>query len=145
MNDKSTVKPPMWFWIVGVIALLWNLIGVSAYLSEVFMSEEVFVSMPEAQQALYESRPSWATAAFAIAIWSGLLGSIALLLKKKWAKVVFILSLVGILLQQLYHFFLSNTFDVMRTTAMILPILIVIFGLLLVIFADFAAKRNWLS
>lgn len=145
MNDKSTVKPPMWFWIVGVIALLWNLIGVSAYLSEAFMSEEVFVSMPEAQQALYESRPSWATAAFAIAVWSGLLGSISLLLKKKWAKVVFILSLVGILLQQLYHFFLSNTFDVMGTTAMILPILIVIFGLLLVIFADFAAKRNWLS
>ena len=145
MNDKSTVKPPMWFWIVCVIALLWNLIGVSAYLSEAFMTEDVFATLPEAQQSLYETRPKWVTAAFAIAVWSGLMGSLALLLKKKWAKAIFVLSLFGILLQQMYHFFLSNTFEVMGTTAMILSILIIIFGAALVLFANFASNRNWLS
>ncbi|MCM4152485.1 hypothetical protein DHD05_12855 [Arenibacter sp. N53] len=145
MNDKSTVKPPMWFWIVCAIALLWNLIGVFAYLSEAFMNDEVYASLPEAQQGLYEARPIWVTAAFAIAVWSGLLGCIALLLKKKWAKTVFILSLFGIVLQQLYHFFLSNTFEVMGATAMLLPILIIVFGVALVFFTNLATKRNWLS
>lgn len=145
MNDKSTVKPPIWFWIISVIALLWNLMGVSAYLTEAFMSDEVFSTLPEAQQMLYESRPSWVTAAFAIAVWSGLIGCIALLLKKKWTTAIFVLSLFGILLQQLYHFFLSNTFEVMGTSAMLLPILIVIFGVALIIFANYATKKKWLS
>jgi hypothetical protein len=145
MNDKSTVKPPMWFWIFSVIALLWNLMGVYAYLSEAFMSADDFATLPAAQQILYESRPTWVTAAFAIAVWSGLMGCIALLLKKKWAKAIFVLSLFGILLQQLYHFFLSNTFEVMGPSAIFLPILIIIFGSSLVIFANLAIKKNWVT
>jgi len=101
--------------------------------------------LPEAQQSLYETRPKWVTAAFDIAVWSGLICSLALLLKKKWAKAIFVLSLFGILLQQLYHFFLGNTFEVMGITAMFLPILIIVFGAALVLFASFASNRNWLS
>ena len=38
-------------------------------------------------------------AAYALAVWGGLLGSIALLLKKRWATPVFAVSLAGVIVQ----------------------------------------------
>lgn len=36
-------KAPVWFWIVSVLALLWNLIGVIAYLTMAFATDEMIV------------------------------------------------------------------------------------------------------
>lgn len=81
------VKPPISFWILSVLALIWNLFGVMAYLSSAFMTDEMKASMTEAELRLAENTPAWATAAFAIATWGGLLGCIALLFRKKWARL----------------------------------------------------------
>ncbi|MCM4166254.1 hypothetical protein KCTC52924_03179 [Arenibacter antarcticus] len=144
MTEKLIVKPPMWFWIIGVIALIWNLMGVSAYLMDAFMSAEALQTLPEAERLLYESRPIWATACYAVAVWAGLAGAVGLLWKKKWAKTAFMLSLAGILLQQLYHFFLSNTFEVLGSAAMAFPIVIILIGIGLVAFANYSIKQKWL-
>ncbi len=38
MTTSTRARPPIWFWIVSILALLWNLLGVMAYLAQVNMT-----------------------------------------------------------------------------------------------------------
>ncbi len=146
MTDNLTVKPPMWFWIVSVIALIWNIIGVMAYLGSAFMTEEMRAELPAEQLTLMGNTPAWVTAAFAVAVWSGLLGCVALLLRKKWAKILLLISLVGILAQNGYLFFMTNASEVYgQAQGVILPLLVIVIGIVLVFFARSADSRGWLK
>lgn len=145
MTNTEEVKPPRWFWIVSVLALLWNLMGVGAYLQQAFMSIEDLEMLTQEQRLLYESQPAWVTGAFAIAVWGGALGCIALLLRKKWAHPVLLISLVGIVAQMSYVFFMSNSFEVYGPGSAIMPIMIIIIGVALVFFARSATHKHWLS
>ena len=138
-------KPPTWFWIISVIALLWNIMGVIAYLADAYMSVETLAELSQEQRMLYESRPAWVTGVFAIAVWGGLIGSIGLLLRKKWAYIMFIISLIAVLAQNVYQFFLSNTFDVLGSAAMAFPILIIIISILLILFSNWAKKNEFIG
>jgi len=64
------------------MALVWNLMGVFNFLGQALMSDEVLASLPKDQQLIYQDVPVWVTAAFAIAVFSGTLGAVFLLLKK---------------------------------------------------------------
>ncbi|MGB5360436.1 hypothetical protein [Eudoraea sp.] len=146
MSEKTKTKPAVWFWIVSVLALLWNLMGVMAYLGQAYMTDEMKAEYPSDQLELIESTPAWATAAFAIAVWGGLLGCIALLARKKWAKPVLMLSLIGILVQFAYSFFMTNAAEIYgQVQGVITPLLVIIIGIALVQFARIAEKRNWIS
>lgn len=141
----TSVKPPVWFWVVSVIALLWNLMGVAAYLGDAYTSVEQLEQMTQEQRALFEGRPAWVTAAFAIAVFAGAIGSIALLIRKKWAKPLLVLSLIAALGQFVYNTFMTNTIEVMGNQAIIFPILVLGFGLYLIFFAKKGIQKGWLS
>ncbi len=145
MNTKTTVKPPTWFWIVSVLALLWNLIGVAQYLAQAYMGIEELESMTQEQRLAFESQPAWVTGAFAIAVWGGALGCIFLLLKKKWAVPIFVISLIGIVAQVSYNLFMSNNIELYGTQAILFPIIILAIGIALVFFSRKAAAKQWLS
>jgi len=145
MTTEIKTMPPIWFWIVSVLALIWNLFGAMQYILQAYMTQEELQAMPEAHQKLLEAQPAWYTASFAIAVFAGSLGCLALLLRKKWAHTLLIISLLGILAQQTYNFFLSDTFEVFGNNAMYLPLIIVIVGFLLVFFAKASRDKNWLS
>ena len=140
---QSTVSRS--FWIIGGLALLWNLIGVASYIMNVTMSEEALAAMPEAEQALYTSVPTLVTSAFAIAVFAGLLGCVLLLMRKSLAYPLFIVSLVAIVIQAGYNLFLSSALEVLGATAAILPILIVTVAVYLVWFSSNAKKKGILS
>ncbi|MBP93928.1 MAG: hypothetical protein CMC55_07415 [Flavobacteriaceae bacterium] len=141
----STQKPPKSFWIISIVALIWNLMGVSAYLMQAFMTDEALSKLPEPEQALYHDVPAWVTAAFAIAVFGGTLGCIGLLLRKKWSKPVFILSLIGIIVQMIHNLFISNNMDVYGPGAIIMPIMVLIIGVYLIIYSKAAIQKGWLS
>ena len=145
MTLKSEIKPPAWFWIITVLALLWNLMGVSAYLMDAFMSVEDLGKLPQNQRLLHESRPIWVTSAYAIAVWAGALGCIALLFRKKWAKTLLLISLIGVLAQNVYQFFLSNTLEVYGANAIYLPIIVIVVSFALFLFANSSASKGWIS
>jgi hypothetical protein len=142
---SSTNKPATWFWIVSVIALVWNLMGVMAYIAQVTMSAETLQAMPENERTLYESAPTWATAAFAIAVWGGALGSILLLIRKKWATAVLTVSFIGIVVQMIHSFFISNSFEVYGPGGLAMPIMVLVFGAGLIWFSRKAETNGWLS
>ncbi len=72
MTEKSITKPPIWFWIVSVIALLWNGSGVYMYLIQAYDTESFRVMYTAEQLEMAHNTPSWVTAAFAIAVFAGL-------------------------------------------------------------------------
>jgi len=142
---NSTNKPNVGFWIIGVIALIWNLLGAMAYIVQAFMTDEMLTALPENEQALYANVPAWVTAAFAIAVFGGVLACILLLLRKKMASMVFVISLIAILLQMTYNLILSDASEVYGPGGMVMPIMVIFIGLFLVWYSKDTTKKGWLS
>lgn len=139
-------KPPVWFWIVAVLAILWEAQGCMAYLHEVRMTPADLAAMPPAQRDIWLMMPSWLFGAFAVAVWVGLAGAVTLLLRKRLARSLFIVSLVAIVVQFGWVFTQTPIFQKMSFgEAAGLPIAIFVIGAVLVWFAGFATKRGWLS
>jgi hypothetical protein len=141
MSTSETRKVPAWFWIASAVALLWEGIGVASYLSQVNGG----AAMNAAQRELVAATPAWVTGAYATAAFSGLLGAIALLLRKRWARSLFILSLIAAIVQFGWVLVLSPALDLLGPSAAILPIVILIVGAGLVWLAGNAERRGWLT
>jgi len=141
----TSVKPPTWFWVVSVIALLWNLIGVMNYLNQAFNQVALLESMDQAQREAFEGIPAWATAAFAIAVFSGTLACIGLLVRKKWAKPLFIISLIAALAQFIHWLFISNAVEAFGPSTYAMPAVIIIIGIYLIFFSKKGIEKGWLK
>ncbi|WP_127138525.1 hypothetical protein [Flagellimonas oceanensis] len=141
----TSVKPPTWFWVVSVIALLWNLIGVMNYLNQAFNQVALLESMDQAQREAFEGIPAWATAAFAIAVFSGTLASIGLLVRKKWARPLFIISLIAALAQFIHWLFISNAVEAFGPSSYAMPVVIIIIGIYLIFFSKKGIEKGWLK
>ncbi len=145
MNASIADQPPGWFRIVSIAALIWGLIGIATYLMHVGIIGGGTAALSEPERILAESTPSWVTAAYAIAVFSGALGSLGLVLRKRWAKLVLIVSLVAILIQEAWVIFMSDAAAVHGPSALLLPLVIVVVAVLLVWVASMAEKRGWLT
>ena len=143
-NQK--VKSPIWFWIAATFFLLWNFMGVLSFFAHTFITPEALALLPQNERELYGEYPIWTTIIFAIAVFFGLFGSFALLLKKKWAKLAFIISLCAIIPQMIHNVFFTKSMAVYGPAqAATMPIMVVVLGLFLVWFSNFAIKQNWLK
>jgi len=138
-------KPRSLFYVISSMALVWNLMGVFNYLGQVLMSDEVLASLPKDQQLLYQDVPAWVTAAFAVAVFSGTLGAVFLLLKKKIASTFFILSFVGIVTQMSYGLLLDDKTDNYGPLGLLMPLMIIAVGGYLIWYSKKAKENRWLS
>lgn len=138
-------KPSSLFYIVSSMALVWNLMGVFNFLGQALMSDEVLASLPKDQQLIYQDVPVWVTAAFAIAVFSGTLGAVFLLLKKKIASTFFILSFIGIVTQMSYGLLLDEKTDNYGPLGLLMPLMIITVGAYLIWYSKKANKNRWLS
>jgi hypothetical protein len=146
MSDELNGGPTTNFWIIGGAALVWNLIGILFYVSEVTATPDAMAGgFSQAQIDFLIGKPVWATAAFAIAVNAGALGSLFLLLRKAWAVPMFVLSLVGVLVQNVHAFGLENGLEVWGTNGLILPALVVTISLALLLYSHSTKKRGWIS
>ncbi|OUS02907.1 hypothetical protein A9Q86_02330 [Flavobacteriales bacterium 33_180_T64] len=140
MSDLSNNKPPVWFWIVAVVALFWNGMGVLAYLGQAFLTDEIIAELPVEQQAeLLVEYPTWYTTAFALAVFCGALGCLALLIRKKWATILFVVSLIAATVQHVYLFM------TVEGMSLIMPIMIIVVGLALIWFARMSTSKGWIK
>ena len=136
---------PKWFNTVVYVAIAWNLIGLIQYVAHVSITPEALAAMTTAERDLIMSMPNWATAAFAIAVACGFLGSAMLLLKRAWALPLFLLSTVAVIVQNYYSFFMSKSVEVYGPAVYALPSMVLVISLLLVWFSMHGKKVGWLS
>jgi len=141
----SPTPQPKWYMPAAVAALLWNLMGCAAYLADVTLSPDAIAAMSAAQQAVYAARPGWAVAATAIAVWGGAAGSLGLILRKRWAGPVLVVSLVGLVGQDLALFLLTDAGSLAGSTAMILQGLVFVIAIGLVVLSRKATSEGWIA
>jgi hypothetical protein len=96
-----TVAVPKWFKPVVILALIWNLIGLLAWVVEFTVTPELIAQMSEAQQAIYEASPSWLWMATGVAVIAGTLGCVGLIMKRTWSTFILSLSMLGLIGQDL--------------------------------------------
>ena len=115
MTDTMTTRTPWHLWVVGVVAALWNAFGCVDYFMTQTRRDEWFaqMGMTETQLTYFNAMPAWTHAAWAIGVWGGLLGALLLLLRRKWAMPVFVVSFLGWLAGAVYAFALSDGMEAM--------------------------------
>ena len=145
MTEDPQTALPSSFKIIAGIALAWNILGLIAYLMDVMMSPEAVAALPEAERTLRDGMPVWATAGYATAVHAGTFGSLGLVLKKAWSVPLLIASLAGIVVQQIYIFFMSNAIEVYGAATMVFPVLVLLIGVYLVWYSRSAKQKGWIS
>ena len=136
-------KPPIWFWIVSVLALLWNLLGVMAFVGQMAMTPDMLAQLPEAERIAIETRPVWATVAFGIAVFGGAVGSALLLLRSRMAKLLLIASLLGVIVQMAQALSASSLSD-FGPGGMVMTVMIIGICALLVWLSVVAQRKGWI-
>jgi hypothetical protein len=145
MSDVINGKPNTNYWIIGGAALVWNLIGLVFYIGEVTMTPEALTALTEAQQEFFITTPTWATAAFAIAVNAGVIGSLFLLLRKAWAVPMLAISLVAIVVQDISAFVLRDAYSILGASSLIIPSMVFVIGIALLLYARVTKERGWLN
>lgn len=139
-------KPGALFWIIGVVGLLWNAWGAYEYIMQAYNNEAHLAQYTAEQVAFIESAPAWTTAAFAIAVFAGVLGCLAMLIKKKWAVILLLLSLLAVLVRMVWFFFMSNGVEVWGTGMGIgMSAVVILIAIILYLYAKKAAAKGILS
>ncbi len=144
MSDDEK-KLTIWFWVIGIVCLIWNLMGVMAFVMQITMTPETLAALPEAERTMYEATPAWLLVAFAVAVFGGTLGGIFLLMKKILAIIIFKISLVGILIQMYYNFFVIKAIDIYGPGGMIMPIMVLIVAIFLIWYSASAKTKGWIN
>ena len=137
-------KPPSSFrWIAG-LALLWNLVGLLAVISDLRLSAADIAALPPAQQALYAARPLWSVIASVVAVGGGSAGCAALLLGSRWAVPLLWASLAGVVLQDIGLFAVAGAGRAPGVVPLVLQGLVLLIAVALVAYARRARQQGWL-
>ena len=145
MVEETNKQSPKWFMVVAAVLLVWNLLGVMAYIAQVTMGPQALAAMPDEQRQVIENTPAWATAAFAVAVNFGALGCVLLLLKRNLAGLFLQLSLAGVVVQMFHSFFMSNSFEVFGPGGLVMPVMVLAIAIYLVTLAAKAKAHRWTS
>ena len=141
---ETTVKAPWHLWLVGIVAVLFNFIGVFDFVMAMTQGAKYMASagMSPEQIAHYEAMPVWMVAVWAIGVWTAFVASILLLLRRRIAFPVFVASLAAFLLHLLYTYVLTNGGAIMGRQMAITSAVIVILLLFFSWYARAMSKRG---
>ncbi len=138
MNPKT----PLHLWIVGIISLLWNIMGAYDYLMTQTQNKAYMAKFTPEQLEYFYGFPFWMEFFWALAIWSSVVASVLLLMKRRWALPTFAVSFVAMLVTTVYSYGLSDGMKVMGTMGLIFSAVIFVVALLLVIYSKAMAARG---
>ena len=79
------IKAPWHLWLVGVISLLWNAFGCFDYTMTATRNASYLEPYPQEMLDYWLAMPVWMWIVWAIGVFGGLLGSVALLMRRKLA------------------------------------------------------------
>ena len=139
MNDRSDATVHWSFWLIGAIALVWNVMGAINFVVQ--LNPDMLAAYRDSERAIIEGRPAWATIAFAVAVFGGAFGSLLLLLRKSVAFYLFVASLLGVFVSMIHSLGTEIDFGVGEILGIILmPIMVAAF---LIWYSKQVESRGW--
>ena len=141
---QKTMKTPWHLWAVGLIAVLFNGIGVFDFVMSMARGAEYMASvgMTPAQIAHYQQMPVWMTAVWAVGVWGAMLGSLLILLRNKLAAPVFGVSLAAFLVSLVYTYVLTDGGEIMGQAMAITGVVITALLVFFLWYSRLMAKRT---
>jgi hypothetical protein len=127
---NSRTKAPWHLWVVGLLTLLFNAMGIISYLTTK-LGMLADMGMTPGQIAFMESYPAWANAFWALGVWGAFAGSVLLLLRSKWAVAAMVVALLGLIGTTIFHYALIEVPVDMQAPALDVAIWAVTLSLLL--------------
>lgn len=134
-------KPPTSFWIVAVLALLWNIFEI--YFSSFEMDFLAKNSTAEEFKAI-QSIPIWYSVVFLIALFSELLGSFMLFMRKNIATIFFAVSFITLIFIEFYWLFYFKIKNSSIVISIVIPIVVILIAGFLYFYSNKATKKGWL-
>jgi len=134
---------PVWYWVAAVGALLFECLGCFFYIAEVRLTPEQIATLPLDQAAMLSARPAWYYAAFGVAVWVGLAGTLGLLLRKAWSVPLLLTSLIAVV-AQFSAIFIVPEMRTVTSDALLGPIVVIVICYGIFMLARLAKRRGWL-
>lgn len=141
METRAT-GVPVSLWIVGGVALLWNLIGVAAFTMQLAMPAEALAAMPDAERAIYEATPAWLYVFYGLATIGGVVGSLGLLRRRRWAVPVYLVALIALVVQLVSSYAVTPAWSVGGASTLVFSVLLVVIATFLWLFSRRLSARG---
>ncbi len=138
---QASTSVPGWFWAAAAMALLVEAFGCITYLTQVTTDP---ASLPIDQRAMWNATPPWIVGAYAVAVWVGLIGATLLLMRRKLAVPLLLVSLIAVLVQFGGVMLVPALRQVTPDDAFTLPILIIAACYAIFMLSRLAGRRGWL-
>jgi hypothetical protein len=140
--DGVRARTPVHLWIVGVLALLWSLMGAFDYVATQFRLDFYMSQFSEEQLAYFYGFPSWAVAGWAVGVWLFVVGSIGLLARRRWAVWGYAVSILGMIVSSIYTLILSDGAKMMGGGGVVFTAIIWVVAVFLLLYSRALAKRG---
>ncbi len=144
MNTTST-KPNVWFWVIGIVALLWNLAGCSQFFQQAMNSESWRANFTPEMLEIIDKLPLWYIVVFAVAVIASTIACILLLMRRKLAVPFFLVGLIAVAIQSFYNGFINEARETYNMPQYIITAILPIFSFVLLYYARRADKLSWLK
>lgn len=145
-ESNTTTKAPWHLWVVGIVGLLWSAMGAMDYVMTQTKNVEYMAAFTPEQLDFFYGLPVSIVAAWAIAVWGGVVGAIFLLFKKSLAVTLFLLSFIAMVITAIHNYGLSNGLEVIGDTfSLVFSAIIFVVALLLYLYARAMKQRGVLG
>lgn len=142
MDDRFTPRPVAgWFIAAAVASLLFMGLGCITFLMHVLADP---ASMPLDQRAAHDAEPLWVTAVYGVAVGAGLVGAILLLMKRRAAEWLLLVSLVAVLAWLGGLIVVAPLRETMSANDLLVAIAIAALTWTIYWFARHSRQRGWL-
>ena len=145
MTEAQASSTPKHLWIVGILALLWNLMGAYDYLMTETKNEAYMSKFTPEQLEFFYGFPAWLVVFWAIAVWGSVAGSVLLLMRRKSAVPVFIASFVSMIVTLIHNYGFAGAADITGATGTIFSVIIFVVALGLILYSRNLAGKGVLS
>ncbi|CAN5327021.1 hypothetical protein BH10PSE12_BH10PSE12_01950 [soil metagenome] len=139
------MKTAKGFYAIGIAALLWNLMGVAAFIMQVTMDTGALAKTDPYTAQIFAQMPAWAWVAYAVAVFGATLATIPLLLKRAVAVPLYAIALAAVVVQFGHSFLGTDLLAVKGWTTAIFPAVIFVLGLAQLLFARAMVARGILK
>lgn len=148
MASTAPARTPLHLWLVGGVSLLYGSFGAYDYVMTHVRDLHYLASSmpgvdPNTALAWIDMFPLYAKVGWALGVWGGLLGSLLLLMRSRYAVLTFAISMIGIVLSIGYQLAVAPRLQGTKSVGYgIMPWLIIVVGLALLAYSRAMAKRG---